>query len=109
MVFTVKKINLMSFMQYKLTNSYSNVVYQKKRNMDKTIKFPAILLFVFLFSITKVVANNSPVIFTETSVRCTESYDCFQVLYKPNIFIYRCEDGYCGLGIINQKYFESID
>jgi hypothetical protein len=35
-------------MQYKLTNSYSNVVYQKKRNMDKTIKFPAILLFDYL-------------------------------------------------------------
>jgi hypothetical protein len=79
--------------------------------MDKSIKFPAIFFFIFLISITKVVASIPPMIFTDTSVRCRKSDDCAQALYRPtNVYltIYLCDNGYCVEGKANPKYIESI-
>jgi hypothetical protein len=104
MSFSVEKNKLMSFIQYKLTKWYSNVIYKKKRNMDKTIKFPAILLFVFLFSITKVVANIPPFLFTKTSVKCRHVKDCVVGGMKPTVNVFRCLDGYCIEGMVNPEY-----
>jgi hypothetical protein len=104
----------MSFILYKLTKSYSNIIHEKKRNMDcfkkrnmnKTIKFLAILLFVFLFSITKVVANIPPfLLYTKTSVKCRYLRDCFVGgIIKPNVKVFLCLDGYCTEGIVNPEY-----
>jgi hypothetical protein len=96
----------MSFIQYKLTKSYSNVIYEKKRNMDKIIKFPSILLFVFLFSMTEEFTSNPPFIYTKTPLKCRYHRNCPQsVMYpKTRLVIFTCQDGYCIKATMNPEY-----
>jgi hypothetical protein len=86
----------MSFVQYKFTKLYSNVIYKKKRNMDKTIKFSTILLFVFLFFITKEIAGQGTFFrYTQTDIKCTSTQDCPDDVLTSYCSVSLCRDGYC--------------
>jgi hypothetical protein len=90
----------MSLIQYKFTKLYSKFLMlytkRKEKNMDKTIKFPAILLFVFLFFIIKEVASIPRIPFTTTTIKCKSSRDCPDcVLPKQDMVFSVCQNGYC--------------
>jgi hypothetical protein len=50
-----------------------------------------------------VVASIPPIIFTKTSIKCADSHDCLRLLYRPNISVYRCQDGYCVEGVMEGR------
>jgi hypothetical protein len=74
--------------------------------MDKTIKFPAVLLFVFLFLITKAVADlpYPPYVCTISSIKCTTSKDCPDCQIFRNMWVSICEFGYCLIATQNPEY-----
>jgi hypothetical protein len=104
-LFHKKKNKLLSFIQYKLTKLYFNVIYEKKRNMNKTIKFPVTLLFVFLFSMTEKIASRKDFIYTLTPRICRINEDCPMAVTKPELIIYVCMTGYCVKATLNPKYW----
>jgi hypothetical protein len=75
--------------------------------MDKTIKFPAILLFFFLFSMTEEVTWYPPFIYTKTTLKCRYTHNCPQSVINPKTepIVFKCQDGYCIKVTVNPEYY----
>jgi hypothetical protein len=67
--------------------------------MAKNLKLvPAIILFLFVFLVIEEVASNSdidPYETIPTSIKCTSTQDCPDLVTVPNCIFSFCIDGYC--------------
>jgi TRAP-type uncharacterized transport system fused permease subunit len=97
-VFQSKRKNIWwAFYNINYPNHIIYVIYEKKRNMNKTFKLVlAIILFIFLLFITKEVFSAPlPPVYTITSIKCISSNDCPDCVIEPGYITNICESGYC--------------